>query len=316
MTTYSTSQFKSGLKVMLDHDPCSIIENQFVKPGKGQAFSRVKLRNLIKVDSVGVFCDTVTRKVVQLARNVQSHAMCQMAAVGQVHSQHRISRLQDEAGSELKVVMIQFVVITVEIRTKKKGKWEKESASSPGRMSNLPEGGAKFDGKTTYVDSTKKNGSYPHVKWKRLEGKPKGILGEDFPSLSKKKKNDVKAARGIRNLINRRRTKAGKKKAIQLKIAFDFTLFVFVNDVMVAVIVWQLVMIYPPPSQLERTRRRQEREKAKKDKKLPTPRFAYGKTDRRVWYEARVKSIREGRPWTERQAGAMKSYQEGKNGYP
>jgi elongation factor P len=31
---------------MLDGDPCAIIENEFVKPGKGQAFSRVKLRNL------------------------------------------------------------------------------------------------------------------------------------------------------------------------------------------------------------------------------------------------------------------------------
>ncbi len=47
MSTYSTSQFKSGLKVILDRDPCSIIENQFVKPGKGQAFNRVKLRNLL-----------------------------------------------------------------------------------------------------------------------------------------------------------------------------------------------------------------------------------------------------------------------------
>lgn len=47
MATYSTSQFKGGLKVMLDNDPCSIIENQFVKPGKGQGFSRVKLRNLL-----------------------------------------------------------------------------------------------------------------------------------------------------------------------------------------------------------------------------------------------------------------------------
>ena len=46
MANYSTSEFKSGLKVMLDGDPCSIIENEFVKPGKGQAFSRVKLRNL------------------------------------------------------------------------------------------------------------------------------------------------------------------------------------------------------------------------------------------------------------------------------
>jgi elongation factor P len=43
---YSTNEFKSGLKVMLDGDPCSIVENELVKPGKGQAFSRVRLRNL------------------------------------------------------------------------------------------------------------------------------------------------------------------------------------------------------------------------------------------------------------------------------
>ena len=46
MATYSTNEFKSGLKVMLDGDPCSILENEFVKPGKGQAFNRVRLRNL------------------------------------------------------------------------------------------------------------------------------------------------------------------------------------------------------------------------------------------------------------------------------
>jgi elongation factor P len=46
MASYSTSEFRSGLKLMLDGDPCSIIENEFVKPGKGQAFSRVRLRNL------------------------------------------------------------------------------------------------------------------------------------------------------------------------------------------------------------------------------------------------------------------------------
>lgn len=47
MAIVSTSEFKSGLKVMFDNDPCAIIENQFVKPGKGQAFSRVKIRNLL-----------------------------------------------------------------------------------------------------------------------------------------------------------------------------------------------------------------------------------------------------------------------------
>ena len=46
MAVYSTSEFKAGLKVMLDNDPCAIIENEFVKPGKGQAFNRVKIRNL------------------------------------------------------------------------------------------------------------------------------------------------------------------------------------------------------------------------------------------------------------------------------
>ncbi len=46
MATYGTSEFKTGLKIMLDSDPYSIVENEFVKPGKGQAFSRVKVRNL------------------------------------------------------------------------------------------------------------------------------------------------------------------------------------------------------------------------------------------------------------------------------
>jgi len=47
MATFSTNEFKSGLKVLLDGDPCSILDNEFVKPGKGQAFNRVKLRNLL-----------------------------------------------------------------------------------------------------------------------------------------------------------------------------------------------------------------------------------------------------------------------------
>lgn len=46
MATYSTNEFRSGLKIMLDGDPYAIVENEFVKPGKGQAFNRVKVRNL------------------------------------------------------------------------------------------------------------------------------------------------------------------------------------------------------------------------------------------------------------------------------
>jgi len=46
MASFNTSEFRSGLKIIMDNDPCVIVENEFVKPGKGQAFSRVRLRNL------------------------------------------------------------------------------------------------------------------------------------------------------------------------------------------------------------------------------------------------------------------------------
>lgn len=46
MASYSTNEFKSGLKIMLDGEPYNIVENEFVKPGKGQAFNRVKVKNL------------------------------------------------------------------------------------------------------------------------------------------------------------------------------------------------------------------------------------------------------------------------------
>lgn len=47
MATYSTNEFRSGLKIMLDGEPCAIVESEFVKPGKGQAFARVRIRKLI-----------------------------------------------------------------------------------------------------------------------------------------------------------------------------------------------------------------------------------------------------------------------------
>jgi elongation factor P len=46
MSSYDTSEFRSGLKILLDNDPFTIVENEFVKPGKGQAFNRVRIRNL------------------------------------------------------------------------------------------------------------------------------------------------------------------------------------------------------------------------------------------------------------------------------
>jgi len=46
MATYNTSEFKNGLKFIMDGDPYTIVDNELVKPGKGQAFNRVKIRNL------------------------------------------------------------------------------------------------------------------------------------------------------------------------------------------------------------------------------------------------------------------------------
>ena len=47
MTKISTNQFKNGIKIILNGAPCSILEHEFHKPGKGQAVMRVKYRNLL-----------------------------------------------------------------------------------------------------------------------------------------------------------------------------------------------------------------------------------------------------------------------------
>lgn len=44
---YDLSDFKKGLKVLLDGQPYSVVDFQHVKPGKGNQFTRTKLRHLI-----------------------------------------------------------------------------------------------------------------------------------------------------------------------------------------------------------------------------------------------------------------------------
>ena len=44
---YNTSEFRKGLKILIDGKPYAITDNQFVKPGKGQAFTRTKFKNLL-----------------------------------------------------------------------------------------------------------------------------------------------------------------------------------------------------------------------------------------------------------------------------
>ncbi|MBQ2850070.1 MAG: elongation factor P [Thermoguttaceae bacterium] len=46
MPSYNTSEFRKGLKVQIDGNPFIMVECQFVKPGKGQALYKCKLRDL------------------------------------------------------------------------------------------------------------------------------------------------------------------------------------------------------------------------------------------------------------------------------
>jgi len=46
MPVYSSSDFKPGLKILIDGDPYTILESQFSKPGKGQAFNKLRIKNL------------------------------------------------------------------------------------------------------------------------------------------------------------------------------------------------------------------------------------------------------------------------------
>jgi elongation factor P len=44
---YDTSDLRKGLKVLIDGQPYIVVEAQFVKPGKGSAFTRTKMKNLL-----------------------------------------------------------------------------------------------------------------------------------------------------------------------------------------------------------------------------------------------------------------------------
>ena len=44
---YDTSDIRKGLKIMMDGAPYTVVEFQFVKPGKGAAFTRTKVKNLL-----------------------------------------------------------------------------------------------------------------------------------------------------------------------------------------------------------------------------------------------------------------------------
>lgn len=52
MVQIGTSDFRAGMKVEVDGQPYTMVSVQFVKPGKGQAFTRVKLKHLISARTI------------------------------------------------------------------------------------------------------------------------------------------------------------------------------------------------------------------------------------------------------------------------
>ncbi|MEO6518083.1 MAG: elongation factor P [Pseudoxanthomonas sp.] len=44
MASYGMNDVKNGLKILVNNEPCVIVETEYVKPGKGQAFTRLKYR--------------------------------------------------------------------------------------------------------------------------------------------------------------------------------------------------------------------------------------------------------------------------------
>ncbi len=48
VVSYNTSEFRKGIRVQIDGEPYKMVECNFVKPGKGNALYKCKLRNLIR----------------------------------------------------------------------------------------------------------------------------------------------------------------------------------------------------------------------------------------------------------------------------
>lgn len=72
MATYSTNEFKKGLKIQIDGVPYQMIEMNFRKPGKGTALYECKLKNLLR--------GTVTDKTYRAGQSVESADVSEFTA--------------------------------------------------------------------------------------------------------------------------------------------------------------------------------------------------------------------------------------------
>jgi len=72
VTTYSTNEFRKGLKIQIDGTPFQMIEMNFRKPGKGNALYECKLKNLVR--------GTVTDKTYRAGQTVEAADVSEFTA--------------------------------------------------------------------------------------------------------------------------------------------------------------------------------------------------------------------------------------------
>lgn len=54
MAYITTTDMKPGVKIEIDNQPYAIIHNDIVRPGKGQAFNRIRVKNLLNNKTIEV----------------------------------------------------------------------------------------------------------------------------------------------------------------------------------------------------------------------------------------------------------------------
>ncbi len=114
-TMYDTREFRRGLKVLMSNDPWSIVDFQHVNPGKGAAFTRVKLKNL----RTGQVIESNIKSGDKLEKpDVEQHSMQYMYNDGDMYyfmdtsSYDQIS-LNNEDVSDTKNYLTENAIITV-----------------------------------------------------------------------------------------------------------------------------------------------------------------------------------------------------------
>jgi len=93
----STNELRAGYKVEVDNQPYNVVSNEFVKPGKGQAFNRIRLKHLVTgrvVDKVYKsgdkldIADVEEKKMRMLYREPESVVFMDDNTYDQVHIQN------------------------------------------------------------------------------------------------------------------------------------------------------------------------------------------------------------------------------------